>query len=78
MQISVCTGKALLVEVLAALRDELFRLRGAVHAAAREKTAAGEEDVVEHDADEARRILGSWQTSPATIIPPTNENNPPS
>ena len=39
--------------MLAALRDELFRLRGAVHAAAREKTAAGEEDVVEHDADEA-------------------------
>lgn len=60
-------GKTIGVSLVERLRDERkFR------------NAAELTNQLEHDADEARRILGSWQTSPATIIPPTNENNPPS
>ena len=60
-------GKTIGVSLVERLRDERkFR------------NAAELTNQLEHDADEARRILGSWQTSPATIIAPTNENNPPS
>lgn len=52
MQISVCTGKALLVEALAALGDDRLGFAVAVHLMAREAVMAGEQVVVEDDADE--------------------------
>ena len=51
MQISVCS-KALLVEALAALGDNRLGFAVAVHLMAREAVMAGEQVVVEDDADE--------------------------
>ena len=52
MQISVCTGKALLVEALAALGDDRLGFAVAVHLMAREAVMAGEQVVVEDDDDD--------------------------